>query len=121
VPSPRRAGARSGSSSSSWRCTSSPAGYVVEEGERPHLGHPAGEEVQRHDDDEDPERAPARPLTFLDNIHNFTAYLGQILPVLTLDNLPADLAERIAVERTRLAEARKHRQKAAMPPNSVPR
>ena len=36
--------------------------------------------------------AEVRPLTFLDNIHNFTAYLGQILPVLTLDNLPADLA-----------------------------
>ncbi len=36
--------------------------------------------------------AEVRPLTFLDNIQNFTAYLGQILPTLTIDNLPADVA-----------------------------
>ncbi|KMO17250.1 phosphonate ABC transporter, permease protein PhnE [Methylobacterium platani] len=36
--------------------------------------------------------AEVRPLTFLDNIQNFTAYLDQIMPVLTLANLPADVA-----------------------------
>ncbi|AWN48252.1 phosphonate ABC transporter, permease protein PhnE [Methylobacterium terrae] len=36
--------------------------------------------------------AEVRPLTLLDNIQNFTAYIGQILPPLTLANLPADLA-----------------------------
>ncbi|AWB19876.1 phosphonate ABC transporter, permease protein PhnE [Methylobacterium currus] len=36
--------------------------------------------------------AEVRPLTFLDNIQNFTAYIAQILPPLTLENLPADLA-----------------------------
>jgi phosphonate transport system permease protein len=36
--------------------------------------------------------AEVRPLTFLDNIQNFTAYIAQILPPLTLANLPADLA-----------------------------
>ena len=37
--------------------------------------------------------AEVRPLTFIDNIGNFTAYLGQILPHLTLGNLRGDLAE----------------------------
>ncbi|WP_375408280.1 phosphonate ABC transporter, permease protein PhnE [uncultured Methylobacterium sp.] len=37
--------------------------------------------------------AEVRPLTFIDNIGNFTAYLGQILPHLTLGNLRGDVAE----------------------------
>jgi phosphonate transport system permease protein len=36
--------------------------------------------------------AEVRPLTFVDNIQNFTAYIAQILPPLTLANLPADVA-----------------------------
>lgn len=36
--------------------------------------------------------AEVRPATFLGNIGNFTSYLGQILPHLTLSNLPGDVA-----------------------------